>query len=137
MDLLSAFERVSVIAMDSKFNDEFFKAVEPELRYIGEMLDLPEQESALLSVFMEFASGKILLSRAADYIGSTRIFAVKLMKYADLLVEREYVNRVRESERVHYDIPLDVIEAFKDNKRPMPKRIDNLSASELFKEFSK
>lgn len=137
MDLLSAFERVSVIAKDSKFNDEFFKAVEPELRYIGEMLDLPEQESALLSVFMEFASGKILLSRAADYIGSTRIFAVKLMKYADLLVEREYVNRVRESESVHYNIPLDVIEAFKDNKRPMPKRIDNLSASELFKEFSK
>ena len=57
------------------------------------------------------------------------------MNEIDVLDKRELVRCSREDKRMRYRVPMEVIEAFKNNKRYTPKDCSGLSCQELFDEI--
>ena len=57
------------------------------------------------------------------------------MAEIDVLEKREFVRCNREDKRIRYRVPMEVIEAFKNNKKYTPKDCSGLSCQEFFDEI--
>lgn len=138
IDLLYACEVVVEKAHKSKFSDEFFDSVKTELDYLSMRLNLSKEEAALMAIFMEFSNKRsIYVSAIADFLGCTRLYSLRLLKFADLLVEREFVRRVVDDDELYFFVDFDVVEAFKDNECYQPKVLSGLSPKVFFDELKK
>lgn len=138
LDLLDAVEKIVEEVKDSKFSVSFFEECAEYINYLCERLDLNPIQSVFMALFI-------------DYSNHTWFKISKFAEYADCRLPRllRYLNDVEELERqglilcrrrhndISYLVPMEVINAFKNNEKPVPKDYSGLSTSDLFVELSK
>lgn len=136
MDLLLAVEQIVEKAKDSGLSSEFYRKADRYIKYLSEVMDLTKEQSVMLALFIDNSDDtRISLSDIGRYLGCRNARIIRYMNEIDVLEKRELVRCSREDKRMRYRVPMEVIEAFKNNKRYTPKDCSGLSCQELFDEI--
>ena len=133
LDLLTAVEQIVEKAKDSGLSNEFYRKADRYIKYLSEVMDLTKEQSIMLAMFIDYYDeSDIAISDISDYIGCRTAHMIRYMAEIDVLEKREFVRCRREEKRIRYRVPMDVIEAFKSNKKYTPKDCTGISCQELF-----
>lgn len=136
MDLLTAVEQIVDKAKDSGLRSEFYRKADRYIKYLSEVMDLTKEQSVMLALFIDNSHDtRISLSDIGKFIGCRITRIIRYMAEIDVLEKREFVRCNREDKRMRYRVPIEVIEAFKNNKKYTPKNCSGLSCQEFFDEI--
>jgi AAA ATPase len=136
MCLLDVMERVVALARGSELSDEFYNKAEEDICFIADKLQLSKQQSVILSIFVDNSDSRnIFTSDIADFLEFTTIQFIKCMNDVDELVRREYIIKREDERQLSFRVPIDVLEALRNNEAFVVKAKTNLSASELMMEL--
>lgn len=136
MSLLDVMERVVALARGSELSDEFYNKAEEDICFIANKLQLSKLQSVMLALFVDKSDNRsILASDLAELLQCTTIQIIKCMNDVDELVRREYILKREDERQLSFRVPIDVIEALRNNEAFVVKAKTNLSASELMMEL--
>ena len=136
MNLLEAMERIVALAKGSELSDEFYNKADEYICFIADKLQLSKEQSVMLSLFVDNSDSRnILASDIAEFLQCTTIQIIKCMNDIDELVRREYIIKRKDDRQLSFRVPVDVIEALRNNEAFVVKAKTNLSASELMMEL--
>lgn len=136
MNLLEAMEHIVALAKGSGLSDEFYNKAEEDICLIAEKLQLSKRQSVMLALFVDKSDSRnILASDIAEFLQCTTIQIIKCMNDVDELVCREYIIKRKDDRQLSFRVPIDVIEALRNNVAFVVKAKTNLSASELMMEL--
>ena len=136
MDLLTAVEQIVDKAKGSGLSNEFYRKADRYIKYLSEVMDLTKEQSVMLALFIDNSDDtSISLSDIGKFVGCRNTRIIRYMAEIDVLEKREFVRCNREDKRMRYRVPMEVIEAFKNNNKYMPKDCSGLSCQELFGEI--
>ncbi|WP_077195693.1 ATP-binding protein [Prevotella ihumii] len=135
-DLLYHMEKVVELLKDSQLSKEFFNKAATHIRYVSKKLDMTREQSVLMSLFIDKSDDNcIFISELADYMKCRTVRIIRYMPDIDELERRELVRCSRSDRRPSYRVPVEVINAFKNDENYIPRNIHNLSCSALFVEL--
>ncbi len=130
--LLSNIEQVVNLVIDKKLGDEFYTAADTNLSYLAERMEITKEQALVFSLFMEKSCNhRIRMSDFADMIKCRMVQMVTLMGEADKLSERGFVQRHKNSSDIYYTVPIEVVEAVKEDRVYIPAPLTGLT-SEAF-----
>ena len=143
MDLLMAVEQIVEKAKDSGLSSEFYRKADRYIKYLSEVMDLikylsevmdlTKEQSVMLALFIDNSDDtRISLSDIGRYLDCRNARIIRYMNEIDVLEKRELVRCSREDKRMRYRVPMEVIDAFKNNMRYTPKNCSGLSCQEFF-----
>lgn len=136
MDLLLAVEQIVEKAKDSGLSSEFYRKADRYIKYLSEVMDLTKEQSVMLALFIDNSDDtSISISDIGRYLDCRNARIIRYMNEIDVLEKREFVRCNREDKRMRYRVPMEVIEAFKNNKKYTPKNCSGLSCQEFFDEI--
>ena len=136
MNLLEAMEHIVALAKGSELNDEFYNKADEYVCFIADKLQLSKRQSVMLALFVDKSDNRnILASDIAEFLQCTTIQIIKCMNDVDELVHREYIIKRKDDRQLSFRVPIDVIEALRNNEAFVVKAKTNLSASELMMEL--
>lgn len=115
--LLEAFEQIVTMAGGSDLSPDFMEDVAPYLKYVRRRLHLSDLQIILLTIFVDRSEdNSILLSEIANYIGCSTIRLLSLTNEIDELERRRYVRAARSKKSRTYRVPLEVLDALRQNE---------------------
>ncbi|MFC2489143.1 MAG: ATP-binding protein [Prevotella sp.] len=136
MNLLEAMEHIVALAKGSGLSDGFYNKADEYICFIADKLQLSKEQSVMLSLFVDNSDSRnILASDIAEFLQCTTIQIIKCMNDIDELVRREYIIKRKDDRQLSFRVPIDVIEALRNNEAFVVKAKTNLSASELMMEL--
>ena len=136
MNLLEAMEHIVALAKGSGLSDEFYNKAKEDICFIADKLQLSKRQSVMLALFIDKSDSRnILASDIAEFLQCTTIQIIKCMNDVDQLVRREYIIKRKDDRQLSFRVPIDVIEALRNNVAFVVKAKTNLSASELMMEL--
>ena len=136
MDLLTAVEQIVEKAKDSGLSSEFYRKADRYIKYLSEVMDLTKEQSVMLALFIDNSDeSRICLSDIGKFLDCRITRIIRYIPEIDVLEKRELVRCSREDKRMRYRVPIEVIEAFKNNEKFSPKDCSGLSCQELFDEI--
>ena len=136
MNLLEAMEHIVALAKGSELRDEFYNQADEYICFIADKLQLSKRQSVMLSLFVDKSDNRsILASDIAEFLQCTTIQIIKCMNDVDELVRREYILKREDDRQLSFRVPIDVIEALRNNEAFVVKAKTNLSVSELMMEL--
>lgn len=136
MDLLTAVEQIVDKAKGSGLSNEFYRKADRYIKYLSEVMDLTKEQSVMLALFIDNSDNTSLsLSNIGRFLGCRNTRIIRYMGEIDILEKRDFIRCNREDKRIRYRVPMEVIEAFKNNKKYTPKDCSGLSCQELFGEI--
>ena len=134
--LLSAIEAVVEATHDSAFGEKALKAVDSELAYIADKLELTKMQAVMMSVFMDQCNDhRINLSDLSRHFGCRNIRMLRMSAEIRALAEKKYIKVARNDGEETYRVPREVISAIKDDKKPEPRSLSGLSLEGMFGVF--
>ena len=135
MDLLTAVEQIVEKAKGSGLSGEFYRKADKYIKYVSERLDMTKEQSVMMALFIDNShDDTILISELGKFLECRTTRLIKYMAEIDVLEKREYI-RCNRNRGISYKVPMEVIEAFKNNEKFVPKDYSGLSCSELFGEI--
>ena len=135
-DLLYHMEKVVEELKDSQLSKEFFKKAATHIRYVSKKLDMTQEQSVLMSLFIDKSDDKrIYISELAEYMKCRTVRIIRYMPDIDELERRGLVRCSRSDRRPSYRVPIEVINAFKNDENYIPRNIHDLTCSDLFAEL--
>lgn len=135
-DLLYHMEKVVEELKDSQLSKEFFKKAAPHIRYVSKKLDMTQEQSVLMSLFIDKSDhNPIYISELTEYMKCRTVRIIRYMPDIDELERRGLVRCSRSERRLSYRVPIEVINAFKNNENYIPRNIHDLTCSDLFAEL--
>ena len=135
-DLLYHMEKVVEELKDSQLSKEFFKKAAPHIRYVSKKLDMTQEQSVLMSLFIDKSDHTpIYISELTEYMKCRTVRIIRYMPDIDELERRGLVRCSRSERRLSYRVPIEVINAFKNNENYIPRNIHDLTCSDLFAEL--
>ena len=136
MNLLEAMEHIVALAKGSELSDEFYNKADEYICFVAEKLQLSKLQSVMLALFVDKSDDRnILASDIAEFLQCTTIQIIKCMNDVDELVCREYIIKRKDDRQLSFRVPVDVIEALRNNEAFVVKAKSNLSTSELMLEL--
>jgi len=136
MNLLEAMEHIVALAKGSGLSAEFYNKADEYICFIADKLQLSKEQSVMLSLFVDNSDSRnIHASDIAEFLECTTIQIIKCMNDVDELVRREYILKRKNDRQLSFRVPIDVIEALRNNEAFVVKAKTNLSASELMMEL--
>lgn len=135
-DLLYHMEKVVEELKDSQLSKEFFKKAATHIRYVSKKLDMTQEQSVLMSLFIDKSDDNcIYISELAEYMKCRIVRIIRYMPDIDELERRGLVRCSRSGHRPSYRVPIEVINAFKNDENYIPRNIHDLTCSDLFAEL--
>lgn len=135
-DLLYHMEKVVEELKDSQLSKEFFKKAATHIRYVSKKLDMTQEQSVLMSLFIDKSDDKrIYISELAEYMKCRTVRIIRYMPDIDELERRGLVRCSCSDRRPSYRVPIEVINAFKNDENYIPRNIHDLTCSDLFAEL--
>ena len=135
-DLLYHMEKVVEELKDSQLSKEFFKKAAPHIRYVSKKLDMTQEQSVLMSLFIDKSDhNPIYISELTEYMKCRTVRIIRYMPDIDELERRGLVRCSRSDRRPSYRVPIEVINAFKNDENYIPRNIHDLTCSDLFAEL--
>lgn len=136
MNLLEAMEHIVALAKGSGLSDEFYNKADEYICFIADKLQLSKRQSVMLALFIDKSDSRnILASDIAEFLQCTTIQIIKCMNDVDELVRHEYILKRKDDRQLSFRVPIDVLEALRNNEAFVVKAKTNLSASELMMEL--
>ena len=136
MDLLTAIEQIVEKARGTGLSSEFYRKANRYIKYVSEKLELTKEQSVMMALFIDNSDDtRIVLSDFSKFLNCRTTRIIRYMSEIDVLEKRELVRCSRNDNRTTYRVPLEVVEAFKNNKKYTPKDYSGLSCQELFEEI--
>jgi len=138
MDLLTAVERIVDLAKDSALSDEFFSNAAPYASYISERLGTTDEQSVMLALLIDNSDDDVVSARdLGRYLDCSTTRILRFSNFIDELEKKGLVMQIanRGYKRSAYRIPMEVIDAFKHNKKYEPRDLSGLSCRQLFDEI--
>ena len=136
MDLLMAVEQIVDKAKGTGLSSEFYRKADRYIKYLSERLELTKEQSVMMALFIDNSDdSSISISDFCKYLDCRTTKIIRYMAEIDVLEKRELVRCCRENKRIKYRVPIEVIDAFKNDKKYMPKDCSGLSCMDLFGEI--
>lgn len=136
MDLLTAVEQIVDKAKGTGLSSEFYRKADRYIKYLSERLELTKEQSVMMALFIDNSDdSSISISDFCKYLDCRTTKIIRYMAEIDVLEKRELVRCCRENKRIKYRVPIEVIDAFKNDKKYMPKDCSGLSCIDLFGEI--
>ena len=136
MDLLTAVEQIVDKARGTGLSSEFYRKADRYIKYLSERLELTKEQSVMMALFIDNSDdSSISISDFCKYLDCRTTKIIRYMSEIDVLEKRELVRCCRENKRIKYRVPIEVIDAFKNDKKYMPKDCSGLSCMDLFGEI--
>ena len=137
--LLQNIEQIIEFAENSKLNDEFYQKAKANINVVAKTMNLTPSQALIFSLFMEFNNDwRIQIRELSDFLGCRKIKTVCMMSDVDVLETRRLVRCCREKGSTPtYRVPLEVVNAVKQNVVFQPEKTDNLNTETLFKHIER
>ena len=131
--LLDYMELVVTTAKEHNLSSQFYAKTQNALCNISDRLGITIDQALVFSLCMEFANKeKIYMSSVANMAGCSNIKTLAFMNEADELSRLKLMRRIRKGEHTYYIIPIDVVDAIKENRAYKPESIENLSEARFY-----
>lgn len=136
--LIGAIEQIVNLAIELKLETPFSEKAHSALTYVSECMSLDEEHALAFALFMEKSTDpRIQISDFSDLIGCRTVRIISLMAAADRLAQRHLIWRFKKENTLFYSVPMEVVEAVKENRAFEPAPIDNLTVEQLFDRMEK
>ena len=136
MDLLTAIEQIVEKARGTGLSSEFYRKANRYIKYVSEKLELTKEQSVMMALFVDNSDDtSITISNFGKFLDCRTTRIIRYMQEIDVLEKRELVRCRRDGNHITYRVPLEVVEAFKNNEKYIPKDCSGLSCQELFGEI--
>ncbi|MBR5638522.1 MAG: ATP-binding protein [Muribaculaceae bacterium] len=121
--LIQAIDKVAEEARDSKFSDEFFLSVAPELGLLTDAYHITERQAALFCICLLCGPYRIDFNDFARHLDVSNICVLSFAQDIDELVRRRLLRFRDAKEKDTFDVPQAVIKCLKRNEAyELPKR---------------
>ena len=131
--LIGAIEQIVNLAVELKLGDTFQEKARPALAYIAERMSLNEEQALVFALFIEKSTDDhIQISDFAELVGCRTVRIISMMAEADILVEKRLIRRIKDGDSICYSVPMEVVNAIKENRVYTPAPIDHLTTEQLF-----
>ena len=136
LDLLTAVEQIMEKAKGSGLNSEFYRKADRYIKYVSDKMKLTKEQSVMMALFIDNSSSpRISISDFGEFLDCRTTRILRYMSDIDVLEKRELVMCCRNNNSLTYRVPMEVIEAFKNNDIYVPKDYTGLSCYQLFAEL--
>lgn len=135
LDLLTAVQNIVDEAHEAGCSEEIYIKADKYIKYLSERLDLTEQQSVLISLFINFFDDSgISINEIGRFLKCSPVSLIRYMKDIDVLVEREFIrlSNFKADRRKGYWVPNEVIDAFKNDEKFEPQDYKCESCYEMF-----
>ena len=133
MTLVSCIDKVVQLAIDKQLGEEFYNEANGLLEQIAQRMEITSEQALVFSLFIEKCNDRrITISDFASMIGCRTTRLIAMMGVADELYKRGLVNRHKRDNECYYSVPMEVIDAVKENRKFTPKSIAGISSGELY-----
>jgi hypothetical protein len=133
MDLLTAVEMIVDLSKNSKLEPEFFQKAERPIKYISKKMGLTKEQSVLMALFIDNCNDtSIRINDFATHLDCSTTRVLRLSADIHEIEQRGLVYSCRERYGVTYRVPLEVVEAFRNNEKYELSKHTGLTCSELF-----
>ncbi|MCL1974412.1 MAG: hypothetical protein FWG54_06325, partial [Bacteroidetes bacterium] len=135
--LLQHIEQIIEYAEKSKLSEAFYQKAQPYINFVAKTMNLTSNQALIFSLFMEKShDNSILISDLTGFLECRDIKSVCMINDVEALEARRLVRCCREKRRKPtYRVPLEVIDAVKQDIVYKPEDTKNLTTSELFNRF--
>lgn len=131
--LIGAIEQIVNLAVELKLGDTFQEKARPALAYVAERMSLYEEQALVFALFIEKSTDDhIQISDFAELVGCRTVRIISMMAEADILVEKRLIRRIKDGDSICYSVPMEVVNAIKENRVYIPAPIDHLTTEQLF-----
>ena len=136
--LLQSIERIIELAEGSKLSNEFFQKAKTSINFVAKSMSFTQNQAILFSFFIENSwDTDIRIKDLSKFLGCKNIKTIHLMNDIDELVKRRLVRCCCDKENISYRVPLEVVNAVKQNKVYQTESTQNLNTHELFKHLDR
>lgn len=135
--ILEAFEKIVDLAKDSNLDDNFIKNAQLYIQYASDKLGLTEQQTILLSLFLDKSNSRILISEIAEYVGCSTTRMLRLSKDIDHLVELNYLKVSKTKKSISYRMPWEVIDSLRNDAPYLHHEEAPVDTLSFFSQFAK
>ncbi len=135
--MLTAIENIVDLSKDSQLLPEFYRKASRYIKHISMRLELTKEQSVMLALFIDQSDDCNIY--ASDIVKATGCRTTRVIRYTndiDVLVSRGLIIRKRNTDRVSYRVPLEVVDAFKVDEVFAPRKMSGLTCRELFDELA-
>ena len=137
MDLLTAVEQIVDKAKGTGLSSEFYRKADRYIKYLSERLELTKEQSVMMALFIDNSDdSSISISDFCKYLDCRTTKIIRYMAEIDVLEKKDLVRCCREHNGIKYRVPIEVVDAFKNDKKYTPKDLTGLSCQELFGEIA-
>ena len=130
--LIQAMDKVAEQARDSKFSDEFFINLAPELGLLSDTYNVTERQAALLSISLLCGPYRVNFHDFARHLDVSNICVLSFARDIDELVRRRLLRYRDAKDKDSFDVPQTVINCLKRNE---PYEQPNLTGLDQFQFF--
>lgn len=131
--LIGAIEQIVNLAVELKLGDTFHEKARPALAYVAERMSLNEEQALVFALFIEKSTDDhIQISNFAELVGCRTVRIISMMAEADILVEKRLIRRIKNGDSICYSVPMEVVNAIKENRVYTPAPIEHLTTEQLF-----
>lgn len=136
--LFEHIESIIEMVVDSGLKEDFFTKAKVNIRYVAKKMDLTPNQAVLLSAFIEHSDDqRIGIRDLSKFMGCRKIKMIGFSKDIEELEKRRLIRCSRSDESVTYRVPLEVVDAIKQNSNYFPESAQNLSINDFFKHLNR
>lgn len=128
LDLLTAVEQIVEKAKGTGLSSDFYCKADKYIKYVAENMKLTKEQSVMMALFLDNSDNtSISISDFSKFLDCRTTRIIRYMQEIDVLEKRELITCSRKGKRFTYRVPLEVVEAFKNNEKYIPKDCSGLS----------
>jgi SpoVK/Ycf46/Vps4 family AAA+-type ATPase len=136
--VLDHIECIVELVENSKLNKEFFLKAKKSISFVAKKMNLTTNQAVLFAIFIEKSNDtRIYMSEFSELIGCRLVRIIGLMSDIDELEKRRLVRCSRNGSQNSYRVPMDVINALKQNTAYILESAQDLTTKELFKHINR
>ena len=136
IDLLQAFEIIVDKAKGSSLGEKFYQEADAYLGFVSDKLCISKRASVILALFADRCDDcHIQFSDLTEYLGCRILTLLRYITETQELIDKEYVCQCKDN-GLYYFIPMEVMEAFQQNRRYVSSDVEDFTARELFDKFN-
>lgn len=131
--LIGAIEQIVNLAIELHLGEDFYEKARPALAYVAGRMSLSEEQALVFALFIEKSTDDhIQISDFAELVRCRTVRIISMMAEADILVEKRLIRRIKNGDSICYSVPMEVVNAIKENRVYTPAPIEHLTTEQLF-----
>jgi len=140
MNMIDHFEKIIEMAKENGLNDAFFNTAKEHLDAVSALMHISPVQIALFAMVLErFGNSSVSLDKIAETIKCSKMQLLRYMDDLDALKKRKLIRSSQTSDFLErtdsfpkYSVPMDVINAVRNNVEYQYTALDNLSPEDFF-----